>query len=329
MKSLLTFLLALACSVTALGQPPVKHMTGATLSPRSKLLSAKQFRNVIRDVTPPDNYVTICPSYDMSGNDQYGICVSAEEGNHWRAWTAANGYPMTDVAGSEVIRWAKKHGFLNGANLTEVMDTLKSDGMTDKKGVTHKLKDYFSVDYTNQSEVKSALFTYKTLNIAIASVGVDDAHSSKNGWIQLNGPKSSRIDHCVGLHGYGSLAWLCTQFNVGVPAGADGTQFCVVLYTWGSVGIVNWKSLQNMMLDSEAWARDPGDVPSTPFPTPGPGPSPTFPSLAGALFDDANQPIRGTVTLILTGAEKPGSYSWLIQRDASGQYSPTPRILTP
>jgi hypothetical protein len=321
-------LLAFALTAGALSAAEPQRFRGALPSPRGKVLRATRVSKLLGDVVPPDNWCQICPSYDMSGNDRYGDCVSAEEGNHFRAWTLAMGYPMTDVAGEEVVRWARKHGYLNGAMLTDVMDDLKTDGMVDKKGVTHRLKEYYSVDYTDQAEVKAALWKYKTLNIAIAADQVEVA-SGKNGWIQLNGKVDRGIDHCVGLHGYGSLQYLCDALKVKVPNGADANQFCVLLYTWGTVGIVNWKSLQGMMTNSEAWAREPGDVPSVPFPTPTPtpGPSPAWPVLSGQLFDDAGRPIQGTITLILTGKEGAGQFPYIIQRDASGKYSPTPKIL--
>lgn len=325
MKLFRMFLVLTLLVGTALAAEP-QRPRGATLSPRGKILRAERASKKIGDVVPPDNWCQICPSYDISGNDRYGDCVTAEEANHFRAWTLANGYAMTDIAGEEVVRWARKHGYLNGATLTDVMDTLKSDGLMDKKGVTHRLKDYYSVDYTSQVEVKSALWTYKTLNIAIAADQVEVA-SGKNGWIQLNGKVDRGIDHCVGLHGYGSLQYLCDQLKVTVPKNADGAQFCLLLYTWGTVGIVNWKSLQGMMTNSEAWAREPGDVPSFPFPPPAPGPDRQWPVLSGQLFDDAGRPIQGAITLILTGKEGAGSFPYIIQRDASGKYSPTPKVL--
>jgi hypothetical protein len=305
---------------------PAKRPRGAQLSPRGKVLSAVRVTRTLGDAPPPDNWCQVCPSYDISGNDRYGICVSAEEGNHWRAWSLASGYPMVDVAGDEVIRWARKRGHLNGAVLTEVMDDLKTDGMTDKSGVVHRLKDYYSVDYTDQSEVKAALWKWRTLNIAIAADQVEVA-GGRNGWIQLNGRVDRGIDHCVGLHGYGSLSYLCDALGVKVPAGADSKQFAVLLYTWGTVGIVNWPSLQGMMTNSEAWARDPGSVPSVPFPPPLGPPTTAWPAFSGELFDDAGKPIRGIITLILTGHEGAGSFSFLIQRTPDGKYSPTPRIL--
>jgi hypothetical protein len=328
MKRFFTFLLALA-AITLCGADQPQRFRGAKPSPREKVMAAKRLpRPLGFAALVPDNWCQICPSYDISGNNQYGDCVSAEEGNHWRAWSLASGYPMIDVPGANVVAWARKHGHLNGAYLTEVMDDLKKDGMADKAGVTYRLKDYYSVDYTSQDEVKQALFTYRTLNIAIAADQVDNAHTSKNGWIQLNGKADRGIDHCVGLHGYGTLEWLCGQLKVAVPSGADKAQFCVVMYTWGSVGIVNWKSLQGMMTNSEAWARDPGAVPSTPFPTPTPPtPGGSWPVLSGQLFDDAGRPIQGTITLILTGKEGAGQFPYIIQRDASGKYSPTPKIL--
>src|SRR5690242_4863666 len=54
------------------------------------------------------------------GNDRYGICVTAEEayakscyGAHKVFWPEA-----------DCISWARKHGVLNGADLSDVMDKM-------------------------------------------------------------------------------------------------------------------------------------------------------------------------------------------------------------
>jgi hypothetical protein len=84
--------------------------------------------------TIPENFATISPIYRIDGNDQYGICVTAEESNHWRAWSTAMGYPIIDIPTATVISWARRYGYLNGAMLPDVMDELKANGMTDAKG---------------------------------------------------------------------------------------------------------------------------------------------------------------------------------------------------
>ena len=280
-RFLLTIAACLLCS-TACGQPTVASRLPRGLvksTPERRLKVAKAPK--IRDLAAPENFITICTAYNIDGNDQYGICVSAEESNHFRAWSTAMGYPMVVIPTANVISWARRYGYLNGAMLPDVMDELKINGMTDAKGVVYKLKDYFSVDYTSQDAVKTGIFQYKTLNIAIDAGCLDAGFSSTNGWTVIKAVRGSSLNHCVGLHGYGSLAWLCSQFKVAVPSGVDSTQFCVVLYTWGSVGIVSWPALQAMMPDSEAYGREPGAVASVPFPTPNPpGPQPAIPTVA-------------------------------------------------
>lgn len=321
MKRFLLTLAACLLSVPLFAADAKQYPRGLVKStPEKRVKVAKAPR--LRDAAAPENYVTICPSYDIAGNDQYGICVSAEEVNHWRAWSVASGYPMVVIPTNTVIAWARKYGFLNGAMLPDVMDELKVNGMSDAKGVVYKLKDYFAVDYTSQDAVKAGIYQYKTLNIAIDADCLNN-FSGENGWMELKAVRGRSLNHCVGLHGYGSLSWLCSQFKVAVPSGADGSQLCVVLYTWGSVGIVSWPALQAMMPDSEAYGREPGAVPSVPFPTPNPPtpPTPNWPPLTGSLFDRSGV-IDGTLTLTLPT----GTFRYLIQRNAAGQYSPAPQV---
>ena len=259
-------------------------MRGCVPSPRHRLACAAWAGAALRSVVPPDNYATVCTDYDISGNDQFGDCVSAEEANAKRAYAIAMGAPETEIPGSTVVAWARKHGYLNGANLDDVLTTMQTTGMADAAGVVHCDGPHLTVDWTNPDEMKAAIYTYKTVKIAVAANQLEHASTGSNGWMLLKARNDSSIDHCVGLHGYGSLSYLAKVLGVSVPVGQDGDQLCWLLYTWGTVGIVSDKALQAIMHGGEAWVRKVGDVvngqpnpPAPVNPTPDPSPIPPCP----------------------------------------------------
>lgn len=251
-------------------------MTGAFPCPRHRLAAAVPFAPI---TAAPACWGVVAPLYRMWGNDQYGVCVTSEEAANIANFAAAAGLPSTAISDGEVIRWARKHGFLNGANLPEVMDALqagRTDGLLGYASAFY-VGPYRSVDWHDRAALCGAIYeSQANVNIGIASAGVMHEHTSANGWMVLSCPKYRAIDHCVGLCGYGTLAELCAMCGVRVPGGADGTRQCYLLYTWGSVGIVSEEALWAMT--GEAWVRRPSSIADPPYPAPTPPTPPTPPA---------------------------------------------------
>ena len=258
-------------------------MRGCVPSPRHRLACAAWAGMALKAVTPPANFATLCSDYDISGNDHFGDCVSAEEANAKRAYAKAMGVAETEIPGANVIAWARKHGYLNGANLDDVLTTMATTGMPDAFGVVHCDGNHLTVDWTNPDEMKAAIYTYKTVKIAVAANQLEHASTGSNGWVLLKARSDSNIDHCVGLHGYGTLEYLAGLCGVTVPVGQDMNQLCWLLYTWGTVGIVSDQALQAIMHGGEAWVREIGDIvngqpnPPAPIDPPTPPPDPDLP----------------------------------------------------
>ena len=256
-----------------------RGMTGAFPAPRHKLAAAVPFRPT---APAPACWGVVAPLYRMWGNDQYGCCVSAEEAANIANYCAAAGIPGHVLTDAEVIAWARKHGFLNGAYLEEVMDALQQSARSGLLGgaSAHFVGPYRAVDWHDHAALCAAIYESRAqVNIGIASSGLNDQPGDSNGWIVLSADKSRSIDHCVGLCGYGTLADCCRMCGVSVPGGADANRQCYLLYTWGTVGIVSEEALWAMC--GEAWVRLPSSIaepayPPTP-PGPGPGPIPPLP----------------------------------------------------
>ena len=243
------------------------RMLGAVASPRHLLAAAVPFVAV----TYPPNFVRIPAKLSYWGNDWYGSCVSTEE-----AWAKdCDGLWVTE---SDLISWASKYGYLNGANLTEVMDTMFDAGLpSDNKVYTDG--HYNSVDWEDYPTLCSAIFQ-GPVKIGVAHGQIQDASGNSNGWWLTKASKNCNIDHCVGLGGYGTAAWLADQFKVSVPSGVDPNTPCVAMFTWNTIGIVTHSAL--IAVTGEAWLRNPttpGVSPPNPSPEPGPIPCPGPPPL--------------------------------------------------
>src|SRR5436309_8040282 len=108
---------------------------GAKPSPPHKLLSTPPYYPPL--AAPPTQFAMIPTKLSMWDNDRDGDCVTAQEACSKGAWSVFCGLPDLFIPDAEVIRWASKYGFLNGATLTEVMDEMAKDGFT-VNGVNYK-----------------------------------------------------------------------------------------------------------------------------------------------------------------------------------------------
>jgi len=233
---------------------------GAIPSTRSELAAA----------TPhvADPKISVPPSFLMwpiqmsSWNNYiYGDCVSAEE-----AFAKATSAPQTFIPETTVVAWATANGYLNGASLTSVMTTMRTNGFPHVNG-GYEDGPYYSVNWANAATLQSAIFSYGPVKLG---VGAEDFQTNPNGivtpgtsgWAMYNYPKNIPEDHCVSLCGYGTLAELVALFKqhnvtVQVPNGMP-TGLCYAMFSWNSIGIICEQSMLNMTY--EAWIRNPATI---------------------------------------------------------------------
>jgi len=224
---------------------------GAKPSPRHKLAAAVPHK--ILGVTPA-NIVYIPNTLSFWGNNNYGDCVTAEE-----AFAKACNNPEILIPDQTVIGWAQANGYLHGAYLSEVMDTMATNGFQ-ANGSTYDDGPYNSVDWTDDSILQNAI-SIAPVKIGVAADQLENAYntgSKTNGWFALGFTSDSNEDHCVSLCGYGTLAWLAQQFNVQLPAGVDGQAIGYALFTWDSIAIIDKQSV--LAITQEAWLRNPTTV---------------------------------------------------------------------
>ncbi|HEY3950968.1 hypothetical protein [Phenylobacterium sp.] len=228
---------------------PDKRPRGALPSPRHKLAAAMPH---IPSAPAPANYLVIPAQLSFWGNQTDGDCVTAEE-----AFAKACHQPEIFITEAIAVAWAGAHDYLNGAVLSDVLDTMLNDGFQ-QGGQQYDDGAANTVDWTNAAILNSAI-SQGPVKIGVAADQLENVVTSQqNGWFATGFARDENEDHCVSLCGYGSIAWLAGQMNVAVPDGVDGSQPGYALFTWSSVGIIDAASM--VAITHEAWLRRPTTI---------------------------------------------------------------------
>lgn len=253
--------------------PPdgVDHTTrpkGAKKGPRYKIFAAPWHET--KHATPPAEVVVIPPHMSMEGNADYGDCVTAEEAAAKAAYSIYCGLPETYIPDANTIAWAQKYGWLNGAELTPVMDQMAIDGLNDATGKDFKDGPWKVVDFTDEVNLKDSL-TVGPVKIGIDASALSPGAGNGNGWWSTGGSPGefANEDHCVSIFGYckASTFFAHPLVNKPLPAHVDPNTVGYILYTWGGVGFVDHDWI--MSTCQESYVRNPttlGQTPPTPVP---------------------------------------------------------------
>lgn len=235
---------------------------GARPTPRHKLLAVMPHRP--RGTIPPQ-VIVIPPFLEMWLNDSVGDCVTAEEAFAKAAYSVMMGLPETKITDATVTAFCNAYGFMNGANLTDVMDKMISAGFQQDAG--YKDGPYSGVDYSNESVLQSAL-TVGPVKIGIDASALPSGAGNSNGWSASGGSPGQfgNEDHCVALCGYGPSSALFQALGVPVPSGFPTSGY--LLYTWSTIGVVDYAWIMSTV--GEAWVRNPTTVGVGPAPAPTP-----------------------------------------------------------
>lgn len=260
-------------------RPSVTFPTGATPTPKSKLLAAKPF-------VPPamalPAQVAIVPKFrSMFGNDRYGDCVSAEEAfaktcvnpEIFNSQTIVN--QLSDVC----IAWARSHGVLNGASLDEVLDWMFQKGYQFGSQLYND-GEKLGVDYTNESVLQAAI-AQGPVKLAIGAGALPGGAGSNDGYYALTSRNYSS-DHSTTLCGYGPAEYLYDALKLPVPSACAGLHG-YLHYTWSTIGFVTAAWIKGAT--DEAWVRQPTTIGVPPLTPPVPPPPPNPPGPGPAPFE--------------------------------------------
>ncbi len=269
------------------GEPPPKFKTGARRTPPHKVAEAIStgkagVHHATRELLPA-TVAMVPPKLSYLGNNQYGCCVTSESCAAIEAESVHVGLPEIIITDQVCIAWAQSHGWLNGANLLEVIQDMQRDGVKDSTGKLWKAGKPSTVDYTNEETLRSAINT-GPVSIAIGSGDLPSGAGNESGWYALTS-RGTQNDHCVGLWGYGKAEDLFKALGLPCPAACAG-KTGYLLYTWSTIGFVTHAWIVGTV--EEAWVRNPtvvGLSPPTPPTPPDPPTPPTPPNPPGPNDD--------------------------------------------
>lgn len=250
-----------------------KFARGAKPTPKHVIAASEPFVP-LPTLFAPTQFAVVPPKLSMWYNDRFGICVSAQEAFAKAAYSVQIGLPELFIPDAEVLRWATKYGFRDGANLDEVMKQMSIDGFT-VNGVNYHDGGYKSVDYTNDSVLQAAILQ-GPVNIAIDANALSSSAGNVQGWYSTGGSPGQypNTDHCVALSSFGPAEFLYQALNVPMPSALAGKSG-YLLFTWSTIGFVDRAWLLSTCV--EAWVRNPTTPEQVPAPTPPVPPVPPTP----------------------------------------------------
>lgn len=272
--------------------PPKQFPRGAKPTPPAKLFAAPRHKIVSATLS---QIAYVPAKLDYWGNNQYGCCVTSSE-----AFARACQKPEIFISSSVCIGWARQHGFLNGADLSEVMDAMARSGFS-QDGHIYGCGSYTSVNYSDEENLQNAL-SIAPVNVAIDADALPSGAGNNQGWYSLGTRAYRNTDHCVDICGFGTAEYLYQQLNVPLPAALAGKKGYLV-YTWSTIGFVDKKWIDNTVV--EAWLRNPNTtVDGVGLPNPGTGAS--APSITSATTATATTGVPFTFQIAATNT--PTSY---------------------
>lgn len=252
------------------GQP---FPRGCNPSPKALRAAAPLFTPPI--AAPPEQVVWVPVKIDTEdgwGNYQFGVCVTSDEA-YAKACAVTGGPAGVFIPATEVIRWARAHGVLNGASLIEVLQGMKAKGFV-IGSQTYNDGDFAEVSFDNEGDLKAAL-VIGPVKIAIDADALPSGAGNYSGWFSLAAKTYRGTDHCIPILGYGKAKWIYEQFGLPLPAGLPPDTEGYAIGTWGTWGFVVYKWIPGCT--DEAWVRFPTTVGVPPLPSPTPAPPPPPP----------------------------------------------------
>lgn len=320
--AILTGMLVLICAGFGTTQPDkqkpfLQFFGGAKPTPFAKIAESIKLgkSGIHKAVGAPPQVIVIPKRLSYWGNNQYGVCVTSESVFSLADYSTYLGLEQIFVTDAATIEWARRHGWLNGAWLLEVIEAMQAEGIKCEKGILRKSGKPSIVNYSDEESLKSAI-AQGPVSIAIGASSLPSGAGNKSGWYSFGGRQNNSADHCVSLHGYGPTSELFKALGVAPPSNAPANGY--LLFTWSTVGVVDHAWLMSTCV--EAWVRNPTvlDLGPPPPPPPPVGITVSVPNVAGGV----GQPVKVTPTA--SGGTSP--YIFLFEwgdgaQDAAGSHT--------
>ena len=247
-------------------------MTGCNPTPPNRLLFARPF--IRRFAAPEECFNSNGTPMQMDGNDIYGDCPDACLGNILDVIKRILAYSGGPIPGANVIDWARRLGFLNGANIPDVLNALMDTPMIDESGQANLIGPHVGVPFDDLPTVKEALSSHYALDLGVNAGPLQDCIGNDPVAVMpiLTSPVNGydQIDHSIPAFDYATAGNLAAnyadKYKFAVQLGDLPAETpCIGLESWGTVVIAPEISFR--YIAGEAWAI-------TSFPAPGVAPPP-------------------------------------------------------
>jgi hypothetical protein len=228
--------------------------SGEFPTPNHELAAAQPYR---AGGDAPESFIAWPIGIDFWGDEKVNDSIWAEE-----AFAKACAEPRVFIPTEVVLFTSRECGSSNFSAFLQ-----KRGFQIDRK--TYLDGPFNSVDWTNAAALNGAIANVGPVKIGVASANLASGPHGQvtpgtSGWAIYGLPtvQPEYEDHCASLCGYGSLAALVELFerhgvNVMLPSGMPAG-LCYAMFIWGSIGIVDLKSLMN--ITREAWVRNPTTI---------------------------------------------------------------------
>ena len=234
------------------GAAELFYPSGGFPTPNHELAAAQPYKP---RGAAPESFLAWPIEIGFWGNENAGNSIWAEE-----AFAKACAEPRVFLPAEVVLSTARECGSSNFSAF------LQTEGFRMER--TAYLDGPFrAVDWTNTASLHSAIADTGPVKIGVASANLASGPQGQvtpgtSGWATCGLPAGRPEDHCASLCGYGPLAALVDLFhrrgvNVNLPSGMPA-ELCYAMFTWGSIGIVDRRSLMN--ISGEAWVRNPTTI---------------------------------------------------------------------
>jgi hypothetical protein len=207
--------------------------------------------------SPPEHYDATgrVQDWDMCGNDQFGNCVFAEEANYKKTVSLGTGNPEIHVSRDTCIKdyLIYTGGRDCGANIDDALSYFHKTGLMDDDHVHRHVGHHGALDPRDLTELRHGVSLFRGVKLGVAGDLLERHVGTTNGWF-IDRPGGGRLDHCVGLYAYGTVAYCLVLCGVN-PRVADAYRHApaFVLYTWATIGVITWTALRSII--GEAWVR--------------------------------------------------------------------------
>jgi hypothetical protein len=241
--------------------------TGCRPSHPERLARGLASTRKMKELPPPPNVflprIDLCP-LDILGNDVYGTCVFAGEGNAIQFTRVSTNLTATPFNAQAIVAayLAYNRGLDCGADITSFLDWMGETGLYSDDGTIHRVKRHGAIDPRDPYELRQGIALFRGVKMAVASAPIDAVYNGTNGWY-LRHAHRAPLDHDIELVGYATVDVLGQLLQVAwKPRARDFDAKAFLAFSWGTLGIIEEHALEQIAWEAHVRiiSNDRGDA---------------------------------------------------------------------